>query len=194
MSFEASKAGRSALKRIESSFESLLANSRYLTLVAVVASLASAAGAFYMASVDVFYALKNLASYASAEFTMAERVALRSETITSIIKAVDGYLLAAVMIIFSLGLYELFVSRIDRLEDTSFSSRVLVIHSLDELKDKLSRVILLILVVKFLQVALSAKYAQPLEVVYLALGIVLVGLALFVGNLHLRRGGSSKDY
>lgn len=181
------------MKRIESSFETLLANSRYLTIIAVVASLASAAGAFYMASVDVFYALKNLASYGSAEFTVAERVALRSETITSIIKAVDGYLLAAVMIIFSLGLYELFVSRIDRLEDTSFSSRVLVIHSLDELKDKLARVILLILVVKFLQVALSAKYAQPIEVVYLAVGIVLVGLALFLGHLRLGKGESSKD-
>jgi len=181
------------LKRIEHSFESLLANSRYLTIIAVVASLASAAGAFYMASVDVFYALKNLTRYASPEFSMSERVALRSETITSIIKAVDGYLLAAVMIIFSLGLYELFVSRIDRLEDTRFSSRVLVIHSLDELKDKLSRVILLILVVKFLQAALSAKYTQPLEVVYLAAGIILVGIALFIGNWQFGRGGSGHD-
>ncbi len=181
------------MKRIESTLEAVLANSRFLTIVAVFASLASAAGAFYMATVDVFYGLLKLAKYGSPSYDYEERIYLRTETITSIIKAVDGYLLAAVMIIFALGLYELFISRINQLEDTHFSAKVLVIHSLDELKNKLARVILLIMIVKFMQVALTAHYDTPLDVLYLALAILLIGGAIFLGNLHLGKSKSNGE-
>lgn len=49
-----------------------------------------------------------------------------------------------VMLIFWLGRYELFVSDIDEARATRASSRIPVIGSLDDLKDRLAKVILMI--------------------------------------------------
>ena len=69
--------------------------------------------------------------------------------VAHVVEVVDGYLLAAIMLIFALGLYELFVSRIEIAEGSEFAERLLLIRSLDDLKDRLAKVVLLILVVKF---------------------------------------------
>jgi hypothetical protein len=47
------------------------------------------------------------------------------------------------MLIFALGLYELFVSRIEIAEGSEFAERRLLIRSLDDLKDHLAKVVLL---------------------------------------------------
>jgi uncharacterized membrane protein YqhA len=91
---------------------------------------------------------------------------------------VDGYLLATIMLIFALGLYELFVSRIDVAEGSEFASRLLLIRSLDDLTDRLAKVVPLILVVKFFEYALRGDYKEPLHLLYLALGTALVAAAI----------------
>ena len=45
------------------------------------------------------------------------------------VEAVDGYLLGAIMMIFALGLYELFVSDLDVARNHRASSKVLVIEA-----------------------------------------------------------------
>jgi uncharacterized membrane protein YqhA len=96
-----------------------------------------------------------------------------------VVEVVDGYLVATIMFIFSLGLYELFVSRIDAAEGSEFAQRVLLIRSLDDLKDRLAKLVLLILVVKFFEHALILKYTGPLDLLQLAGGVLLVSLALY---------------
>ena len=110
----------------------------------------------------------------------------------AIVKAVDGYLFAAILLIFALGLYELFVSKIERAENSDFAARLLRIRSIDDLKDRLAKVILLILVVKFFQQALEVKYASALDLLYLGLGILFVGAALFISGVKL--GKKSSDH
>jgi uncharacterized membrane protein YqhA len=46
-----------------------------------------------------------------------EREVTRADAITTIVKAVDEYLIAAILLLFALGLYELFIDRIDVAED-----------------------------------------------------------------------------
>jgi len=167
----------------------MLVSSRFFVLIAVVASLLSSIGTFYMASVDVFQVLRELAGYASPGISQEVREVLRADTITNVVKAVDGYLLATVMLIFALGLYELFIGRIPLLENQPVAPKVLVITSLDDLKDRLWRVVTLILVVKFLQVSLESKYKTPQEALYLAVGIFLVAGALWLTGHH----GGKKD-
>ncbi len=58
-------------------------------------------------------------------------------------KHVHGYLLFAMFVLFGLGLYELFVNKIDEAEGSDFARRLLLISSLDDLKDQLARVILI---------------------------------------------------
>ncbi|HEY5603587.1 MAG TPA: YqhA family protein [Gammaproteobacteria bacterium] len=74
------------------------------------------------------------------------------------VEIIDGYLLAAVLLIFALGLYELFISRIDVVnkdDEHGMASNVLIINSLDDLKTRLAKVILMILIVRFFENAIS---------------------------------------
>jgi uncharacterized membrane protein YqhA len=59
---------------------------------------------------------------------------------------------------------------------------VLIIKSLDDLKNKLAKVILMILVVIFFEVSLTISFTSSLDLVYFALGILLVALALYFTN------------
>lgn len=170
------------MKAIEHYFETFLWGSRFVVLFAVIASLFSALAMFYMATVDAIYMLSHLAEYASPALETAARYELRAATITHVVEIVDGYLLATVLLIFSLGLYELFISKIDQAEESENSSNVLLITSLDDLKGRLAKVILMILIVKFFEHGISMDFASPTDLLYLAGGISLIGLALYLSH------------
>jgi len=147
------------------------------------ASLASAVALFFMASVDAWYMISHLLHYASPALTEAQRIDLRASTVTHVVEMVDGYLLATVLLIFALGLYELFISKIDLAESAENSSQVLVISSLDDLKARLAKVVLMILIVRYFEYALGMQYATPLDLLQFAGGIALLGVALYLSHL-----------
>ncbi|NOZ52469.1 MAG: YqhA family protein [Gammaproteobacteria bacterium] len=164
-------------------FESFLWKSRFVVLFAVIASLLTSLAVFFIATVDAYYLVIHLLGYASPALDAAERNVLRAETITHVVEIIDGYLLATVLLIFALGLYELFISRIDLAKDgaeANTASNVLIINSLDDLKARLAKVILMILIVRFFEHAISMKFHTPLDLLYLAAGIALIGLALYL--------------
>jgi uncharacterized membrane protein YqhA len=101
------------LQRLEVLFERTLWGSRLLILVAVVGSILMAVGAVYMATVDVFMFLGHLGTYADLTHSVEFRKDLRAQTITMLIKAVDGYLIASMLLIFAFGLYQLFISKLE---------------------------------------------------------------------------------
>ena len=166
----------------ERRFESLLWSSRLVVLIAVLGSLVVALAMFYVATMDVLYLLAHLGEYGDLAMAPEARAVLRGRTVAHVVEVVDGYLLAAIMLIFSLGLYELFVSRIDIAEGSEFAERLLLIRSLDDLKDRLAKVVLLILVVKFFEYALGLPVASTLDLLYLSIGIVAVAAALALSN------------
>ncbi|MES9845599.1 MAG: YqhA family protein [Candidatus Sedimenticola sp. PURPLELP] len=168
---------------MERYFESFLWNSRLIVISGVIASLIGAVALFYMASVDAFYMVSHLTHYASPELDMQARAALRGETVTHVVEIVDGYLLATFLLIFALGLYELFISKIDLAEGAENASQVLMIHSLDGLKERLAKVVLMILVVRYFEYALGMNFETPLELLMFAGGICLLGAALFLSHL-----------
>ncbi len=168
------------MKQLEQLFEKSLWGSRFVVLAAVVASLLTSFAMFYVATVDAFYMISHLFEYASPTLSGEERMALRSSTVTHVVEIVDGYLLGTVLLIFALGLYELFISNIEAAHGEAVSSSVLVINSLDDLKNRLAKVILMILIVKFFEHAINMKYADPLSLLFLAGGIALIGLALYL--------------
>lgn len=168
------------MKKLEIYIESVLWNSRLIVFAAVLISLVSSLAMFYMATIDAGYMISHLAGYASLEDTA--RIALRSTTITHVVELIDGYLLATVLLIFGLGLYELFISKIDQAEQSENASKVLLIHSLDDLKARLAKVILMILIVKYFEFALSMTFKTPLDLLLFAAGIALIGLALYLSH------------
>lgn len=167
---------------VESVFERLLWSSRLIVLVAVVASIVVSLAMFYVASVDVVDVLRHVSHYHEAAADPETRLAARSTALAHVVEVVDGYLLAAIMLIFGLGLYELFISRIDIAEGSEFAQRLLLIHSLDDLKDRLAKVVLLILVVKVFEYALSLPVKTSLDLLYLSFSVILVSGALWLSH------------
>lgn len=108
---------------------------------------------------------------------------LQKESITKIIGAVDNYLIATVLLIFGLGIYELFISKIQHIEEDTKSSKILMIHSLDQLKDKIAKVIIMVLIVTFFKYALSQESWNMLNLLLLAVGILLIALSFYLVNV-----------
>ena len=181
------------MKTIEHLFESALWKSRFVVLFAVIASLVTAFAMFYMATVDAFYMITHLGGYASPDLSAEARNILRGVSVTHVVEIIDGYLLATVLLIFALGLYELFISPIDVAINSDTASNVLLINSLDDLKNRLAKVILMILIVKFFEHAISMKFATPLDLLYLAGGIALIGLALYLSHAGESHAAHSKE-
>lgn len=121
---------------------------------------------------DVFHAVR----------TMNFPESLHSDLVSQIIGSVDLYLIAIVLLIFSFGLYELFISDIDsgsgkkKIELPS----ILSISSLDELKDKLAKVIVMVLVVSFFQHVIYIKYSGGLDMLYFALSIAALSVGVYL--------------
>ena len=166
---------------MEKMFETMLWNSRFVVIIAVLASLLAAFAMFYMASVDTYFMLSHLGDYVSSELVGDARSDFRAATVTHVVEIIDGYLLATVLLIFSLGLYELFISKIDQAE-ASETQTVLAISSLDDLKTRLGRVILMILIVNFFEHAISMEFHAPLDLLVLAGGIALIGVTLYLSH------------
>lgn len=160
----------------EKVFEGALWNSRLFTIFAVVFSMLGAIILFLVASLDIWNVLvmiwEMIAHHAHPEH-------LHEDVVATIIGAIDLYLIAIVLLIFSLGVYELFVSKIDAAENDSTGSKVLQIHSLDQLKDKIAKVIIMVLVVNFFQRVLHTEYHGAQEMLYFSGSILLLALALY---------------
>jgi len=99
--------------------------------------------------------------------------------IMGLITVVDDFLIGIVLLIFGLGSYDLFISRIDAaLEQGDIRPDWLVFGSLEELKSVLGKVVLMILIINFLRLTIETKFEGPLHLVYLGAGIALVSLGL----------------
>lgn len=180
------------MKFLETLFEGSLWNSRFVIFLAVLGSLFASFAIFYMATVDVVLLVQHTVHYADASMTDEARKALHDSTVSHIVEVVDGYLLAVVLLIFSLGLYELFISDIDQAHGSKASSKILVISSLDDLKSRLAKVILMIMIVTLFEEAINMHIAQPIDLIYMGGAIALIALALYWTHASEGKHGSDQ--
>ena len=166
---------------IERLFEGAIWRSRFIVILAVIFGLLGAIVLFIVASLDIW----NVATHTFTVLTQGlHPETFHEDIVAGIIGAVDLYLIAVVMFIFSFGLYELFISDIDEAEGQN-GSKLLAIHSLDQLKDKIAKVIIMVLVVNFFQRVLHTHFNTPLEMLYFSLSI----MALAIGLNYLSKVG-----
>jgi uncharacterized membrane protein YqhA len=164
------------MRAIERVFEAVLWNSRFLVLFAVVASLVGALAMFVVASYDAALVTSLVYHYVTGDGDHA----LRGKIVARVAEFIDGFLFASVQIIFALGLYELFISKIEAAESSELARRLLLIESIDDLKERLAKVIFLILIVRYFEYALEATIATSLDLLSLAGGIALIALGLWL--------------
>ena len=170
------------MDQLEGGIERALWSVRLVVSVAVVASLAASLAIIYMAAVDTVTLVGHALHYAGPGVTADAQAAMRLAAVTHVVEIVDGFLLSAFLIIFGLGLYELFISKIEAAKGTAFAESILYVRSLDDLKGKLAQVVLIMLVVKFFEHSVAVKPASPYELVLAAGAVALIGLALFLGS------------
>jgi len=148
-----------------------------MVIFSVIFSLLASLSLFILASVEI---LEPITVAFKSKFHLESE--FHESFVSSVVGAIDLYLIATVLIIFSLGLYELFISKIDEAENDERSSKILAIHTLDDLKEKLAKVVLMVLIVTFFKYAIHIKYETPLQTLYLAVGVLMLALALYFSH------------
>ena len=159
----------------EKFFEFILVKSRFVTILPVFFGLIGSFVLFLIASYDILKVGCYVYEYF---FKINSNINLHEDIVALIIGAVDLYLMALVLFIFSFGVYELFISEIEEFKQIK-QSKVLEVHSLDQLKDKLAKVIIMVLIVNFFQRVLQMKFNTPLDMTYLACSIFALCLGLY---------------
>ncbi len=157
-------------------FDTFFFGCRYIIIVIVIATLLASVTmliAGFRTTMDGIYLIKNIFSYS-----------FKSNYIVSkFITAVDEFLFATVLFIFSIGLYELFIKG----EEKETKPHWLHIKSLEDLKEALGRVVLVILIITFFKNAISMSYGTPTSLVYLGIAILLIAFSLFITHILPKR-------
>ena len=116
-------------------------------------------------------------------------ILILSQLLTVFVSSVDVYLFAMVLIIYGMGVYELFISKMDPVE-TKLDTRPswLRITSIDDLKSSLGKVILMVLIVSVFEHSLNIGFDKSVDLLYGSSAVVLVALALYVTHLSNKHG------
>ncbi|MBP6343962.1 MAG: YqhA family protein [Candidatus Omnitrophica bacterium] len=161
---------------LEKTFESILWKSRLSTIFVVIFSAIGALGLFIMGSLEIYHAIAVL-------WDLEHHTKATEEILINVIGAIDLYLIGVILLLFSFGIYELFISRLDEAHSDG-GDNILNITSLDELKTKMLKVIVMVLVVSLAKVVLGTTFSTPLEILYFAISILCVAAAVFFIRKH----------
>lgn len=140
---------------------------RYVIMIPVAGLFLGAVTLVVMAGVEVY---KTIMLALSGE--LEKKVA-----VLDFIELADVFLLATVLYIMALGLFELFID--DRLPLPHW----LEIHTLDDLKEKLVGVVVVVLAVSFLGKVIEADSARALLELGIGIAAVIAALSYFLGKI-----------
>lgn len=157
--------------------EKMLWKSRYMVFFAVLSAIISALIMIVMGTMEVIGVLGEFGHAFSSAEAYEE---FGKNTVSHLVGAIDYYLIGTVFLIFGIGLYELFISKIDIAENDETSSKVLVIHDLDALKEKIAKVVIMVLIVTFFKYAINFHYTEMINLLYLSIGILLIAVSIYL--------------
>ena len=158
-------------------FEKLLWNVRYITILAVILSIIAAFTLIILGSWDIIEAV----IFYNPLFD--ESISNNNDLLFKIISAIDLFLIGIVLLIFGFGIYELFVSEID-FANAKFTESTLKIRDLDQLKNKIIKVVIIVLIVKFFEKVLkfSENFTTPVDILYFGLSILSICIGYYLIN------------
>lgn len=146
----------------------LIAGSRYIVLIPVIGALLAALLVTVLGGYELVRLVITL--FQNAGDTAVKQV------VFLLIETIDLFLLGTVFYLISIGLYELFFNQDVPVADW------LVIRNIDDLKDKLLRVIVVVLGVQFLAQVLNFKSGPDILYIGLSIALVIAALALFLNG------------
>ena len=157
--------------------EKLLWNIRYVTLLAVILSIISSIYLMMLGSWEIIEAIIFFNPLIDSSITE------NNEVLFKIISSIDLFIIAIVLLIFGFGIYELFVSEID-FTNSKFKDSTLIIRDLDQLKNKITKVIIIVLIVKFFEKILkySESFTSTTDILYFGLSILSICIGYYILN------------
>lgn len=159
--------------------ESTISLLRYFSFIAVIAS---GLGSVLMFIIGASKTVRAYLSFFPAGITQ-QGSASANIAIAYLIQAIDAFLIGLVLMIFSGGIYNLFIHRLD--SSITEANNWLRVRSIAQLKRILAQLVILVLFVKFLEVALkNVLTSYSWEMLILPLGIVMLALALKLIDLE----------
>ncbi|MCS3901379.1 YqhA family protein [Methanococcus voltae] len=159
---------------IERNFEAALWNSRYIVILSVIFGIISAISLFLAGSYEVIHTVIEITS--DKIITLEE---LHNGLLMGIIGSIDLYLIGLVLLIFSFGIYELFVSKIDIAWEDGKAKNILEVFSLEELKAKILKVIIMVLIVSLFQKVLVMEILTTFDVFLIAIAILVLSISAY---------------
>jgi uncharacterized protein (TIGR00645 family) len=124
-------------------FESRFFALRYTLLVPVIVAFI---GSTVMFANGTYHTAK-----AMSALVIGQHLGSSQEVTLPIIKALDAFLVGIILVIFSFGIYDFFISELDPAERSSIRPDWFKFESTGELKNKLIEVVLVILAIKFFE-------------------------------------------
>ncbi len=171
---------KSRRARFESRFEHLLWRFRLVTILPVVMSLLGSVSCFILGTQEEIHALHTLFNgYLNSEKSIL--------LLGKVVGGIDYYVIGIALLIFGYGVYELIISDIDpRLQDLSQERRnILSITSLEGLKQKLTNVIIVALIVTAFKLMISFQVQSISELLqFCGCVLMLAFSAWLVGKNH----------
>ena len=161
--------------RLERRFETAIWRFRLITLIPVVMSLIGSVSCFVLGTYEE---LTVLAKVVQGQFTYANSTLL----IGKVVGGIDFYLIGIALLIFGYGIYELIISDIDvRQQDNSQERRNLLnIESLDGLKQKLTKVIIVALIVTAFKLMVSFEVTSITELLQYCAGVLMLAFSAYL--------------
>ena len=158
-------------------FEKILWSVRYITILAVILSIIAAFTLITLGSWDIIEAV----IFYNPLFD--ESISNNNDLLFKIISAIDLFLIGIVLLIFGFGIYELFVSEID-FANAKFTESTLKIRDLVQLKNKIIKVVIIVLIVKFFEKVLkfSENFTTPMDILYFGLSILSICIGYYLIN------------
>ncbi len=162
-----------------------------MVFLAVISAIISALIMILLGSMEVSKVVYEL-FYAFS--TPGGTEAFAKSSVSHLVSAIDDYLIGTVFLIFGIGLYELFISKIDIAENDETSSKVLIIHDLDQLKEKIAKVVIMVLIVTFFKYAINFKYDEMINLLYLSIGIFLIAVSIYLTHKSPHTKGNTAEH
>ena len=158
-------------------FEKILWSVRYITILPVLLSIISSVALLFLGGWEIIEAI----IFYNPLFD--DSITSSNELLFKIISAIDLFLIGIVLLIFGFGIYELFVSEID-FANSKFNESTLKIRDLDQLKNKIIKVIIIVLIVKFFEKVLkfSENFKDPIDILYFSISILSICLGYYLIN------------
>lgn len=165
---------RDRFARFEYQFERLLWRLRLVVVVPVLMSLISALAMFVLGTKEVSMSLLLLRTSSSSHQDSGHMLSY-------VIGGVDLYLIGIALLIFGYGVYELIISPIDparQHDDRGIG--LLDIRNLDQLKEKLVKVLVVALIVSAFKAMLELPIKDPLSLAAFCLSVLLLALSAWL--------------